>query len=87
LKGDGVLKKMLNIGYNNTVSTDKIVSILDTDSAPARRLMKNSKDEMMLIDATHGKKALSVIIVESNHVIVSAVDRKTLSKRIDDLCL
>ncbi|MDI9215971.1 DUF370 domain-containing protein [Clostridium tertium] len=78
---------MLNIGYNNTVSTDKIVSILDTDSAPARRLIKNAKDEMMLIDATHGKKSSSVIIVESNHAIVSAIDRKTLSKRIDDLCL
>ena len=75
---------MLNIGFNNSIIIDKIVSILDIDSTPVRKIVKNAKDEMMLIDATKGKKTLSVIVVESNHIIMTAMDRKTLVKRIED---
>lgn len=77
---------MLNIGFNNSIIIDKIVSILDIDSTPVRKIVKNAKDEMMLIDATKGKKTLSVIVVESNHIIMTAMDRKTLVKRIEDSC-
>lgn len=72
---------LLNIGYNNTVSKNKVVAVVSADTAPIRRLKDQARKENRLIDATNGKKTNSVIITDSNHVVLSALSPETLSLR------
>lgn len=76
--------KFLNIGYDNNVNVDKVVAVLNSDSAPGRRLIKNASESQLLLDATEGNKTLSIIVTESGHVIKSAIRAETLKKRIDE---
>ncbi len=72
----------INIGYGNIVSMDKIVSIVNPESAPIKRLMNEAREQGLLIDATHGRKTRGVIITDSNHVILSAVQPETMVHRL-----
>lgn len=72
---------LLNIGYNNVVFKNKVVVVVSADTAPIKRLKDQAKKENRLIDATNGKKTNSVIITDSNHVILSALSPETLSLR------
>lgn len=76
--------KMLNIGFQNHIPENKIVAILSSDSAPTRRLISEAKDRGMLVNACYGRQATTVILTTSNYIILSAIDRKTLSKRVED---
>ncbi len=71
----------VNIGYGNMVMTSKVVAILSPDSAPMRRLKEDARERKMLIDATQGRKTRAIIITDSDHVILSAVQVETLMQR------
>jgi regulator of extracellular matrix RemA (YlzA/DUF370 family) len=72
---------LVNIGFGNTVVNARIVAIVTPSSAPMKRLREDAKNEQRLIDATHGRKTRAIIITDSNHVILSAVQPETLSQR------
>jgi len=72
---------LLNIGFGNIVVSDRIVAIMTPNSAPMKRLKEDAKDGERLIDGTHGRRTRSIIITDSNHVILSAVQAETISQR------
>ena len=78
------MSKFINAGYENNVNVNKVVAILNSDSAPGRRLIRNAKESQLLLDATEGNETLAIIITESGHVITSAFRAETLRKRIDE---
>ena len=75
--------KLINIGFGNMVSTDKIVSIISPDSAPAQRYIQQAKERCMLIDATQGRKTKSIIFTMNDKLILSALQPETLAGRFD----
>lgn len=75
--------KLINIGFGNTVSADKIVAIVSPDSAPIKRMVQDAKDSGIAIDATFGRKTRAVIIMDSDHIVLSAVQAETIASRID----
>ena len=75
--------KLINIGFGNFVSDIKIVSIILPDSAPVKRLITEARQEGMLIDATYGRKTQSVIITDSQHVVLSALSPDMIAQRND----
>lgn len=74
---------LINIGFGNMVNTDKIISIISSDSAPAKRLVQKGREEETLIDATQGRRTKSVIFTESNRIILSALQPETLALRFN----
>jgi hypothetical protein len=79
------MKKMqlINIGFGNIVSVERIISIVSPESAPIKRIVQEAKDSKMAIDATYGRRTRSVIIMDSGHVILSAVQPETVAGRVD----
>ena len=75
--------KLLNIGFGNIIALDKVVSIVSTDSAPIKRLVQEAKDNKMAIDATYGRKTRAVIVMDSGHLVLSAIQPETVAARID----
>jgi extracellular matrix regulatory protein A len=78
---EGKYHTPVNIGYGNMVMASKVVAVLSPDSAPMRRLKEEAKERRMLIDATQGRKTRAIIITDSDHVILSAVQVETLLQR------
>jgi hypothetical protein len=76
---------MLNIGFGNVVAASRVVAIVSPNSAPVKRLKDEARDEKRLIDVTHGRKTRSVLITDSNHVILSAILTETISHRLSTL--
>ncbi len=74
-------RTVVNIGYGNMVMTSKVVAVLSPDSAPMRRLKDEARERKMLLDATQGRKTRAIIITDSDHVILSAVQVETLMQR------
>ncbi|MDL1967613.1 MAG: DUF370 domain-containing protein [Deltaproteobacteria bacterium] len=74
-------QKLLNIGFGSTVVADRIVAIVQPNSAPMKRLRNEAKDNKRLVDATQGRKTRSMIIMDSNHVVLSAIQAETISQR------
>lgn len=74
-------QKMLNVGFGNMVAIDRIVAIVSPESAPMKRLREEAKNAKKLIDATQGRRTRSLIITDSDHLILSAVQVETLSNR------
>ena len=77
------MAKLMNIGFGNMVSTDKIISIISSDSAPAKRMIQKGKEQETLIDATQGRRTKSVIFTENNKIILSALQPETLAGRFN----
>lgn len=75
--------QLINIGFGNFVSAQRIMSIVSPDSAPIKRLVQESKENKSAIDATYGRRTRAVIIMDSGHVILSAVQPETVAGRID----
>ena len=73
--------KLINIGFGNMISEDKILAIVDADSAPIKRMISEAKSQGKLIDATYGRKTKAVIISDSEHIILSAMTLKALTDR------
>lgn len=74
--------KLINIGFGNIVSANRIISIVSPESAPIKRIIQEARDRSMLIDATYGRRTRAVIIVDSDHVILSAVQPETVAHRL-----
>lgn len=74
--------ELINIGFGNLVSAQRLISIVGPDSAPVKRLIQESRDRGMLIDATYGRKTASVLIMDSDHVILSALSMEKLAPRL-----
>ena len=75
--------KFINIGFGNIVAADRIVSIVSPDSAPIKRLIQDAKDEGRVIDVTCGRRTRAVVITDSDHVILSAIQAETVANRLD----
>lgn len=75
---------ILNIGFNNIVSKNRIIAIVQPDSLPIRKLRKNAEESGKLIDATQGKRTKAIIVTDSDHVILSAISVETLIQRIQN---
>ena len=76
------MPQLINIGFGNIVVASRIVSIVTPTSAPMKRLKEIAKQNKKLIDATHGRKTRSIIITDSDHVILSAVQPETIAQRL-----
>jgi regulator of extracellular matrix RemA (YlzA/DUF370 family) len=75
--------RFINIGYGNMVAVDRIVSLVSPDSAPIKRLIQDAKDQGRVIDVSCGRKTRAVIITDSDHVILSAIQAETVANRLD----
>ena len=74
--------KLINIGFGNIVSANRIVAIVCPESAPIKRIIQEARDAGRLIDATYGRRTRAVIIADSDHVILSAVQPETVAHRV-----
>ncbi len=74
--------KLINIGFGNIVSANRIIAIVSPESAPIKRIIQEARDEGVLIDATYGRRTRAVIICDSHHVILSAVQPETVAHRL-----
>jgi hypothetical protein len=72
---------LINIGFGNVISGDRVIAIVNPESAPLKRLKEEAKDEGKLIDATYGRKTRAIIITDSNHIILSAIQPETIAQR------
>ena len=75
--------KLINIGFGNIVSANRLVAIVSPESAPIKRIIQEARDRGMLIDATYGRRTRAVLIMDSGHIILSAVQPETVGGRID----
>ena len=73
--------KLINIGFGSMLAAQRVLAIMDPDSAPIKRVMQEAKDRGMLIDASYGRKTKSVILMDTDHVILSAMTPETLGAR------
>lgn len=76
--------KFINIGFGNMVASNRVVAIASPDSAPIKRLIQESKDAGRVIDVTCGRRTRAVIITDSEHVLLSAIQTETIANRLDD---
>ena len=74
--------KLINIGFGNIVSANRIIAIVSPESAPIKRIIQEAKNKGSLIDATFGRKTRAVIVTDSEHVILSAVQPETVASRL-----
>ena len=74
--------KLVNIGFGSMVATGRMLSVLSPDSAPIKRMIQEARDRGMLIDASYGRKTKSVILMDTDHVILSALTPETLTARM-----
>ena len=76
--------KLINIGFGNMVAAGRLVAIVSPESAPIKRIIQDARDRGSLIDATYGRRTRAVIITDSDHVILSAVQPETVANRVVD---
>lgn len=76
--------KLINIGFGNIASANRIISIVSPESAPIKRIIQDARDRGSLIDATYGRRTRAVIVMDSDHVILSAVQPETVANRLYD---
>ena len=74
--------KLINIGYGNMVSSTRLISVVSPDSAPIKRLVQEAKDRGMCVDATYGRRTRAVILMDTDHVILSAIQPETIAARL-----
>ena len=76
--------KLINIGYGNMVSSEKIVAVVSPDAAPVKRIVQEAKAKGLAVDATCGRKCKAVIITESDHVVLSALSPEAIGNRSEE---
>ena len=74
--------QLINIGFGNMISSSKLIAIVGPESAPIKRIVQESRDAGRLVDATYGRRTRAVIIMESDHVILSAIQPETIANRL-----
>ena len=77
--------KLINIGFGNVVNADKVIAIINPDSAPIKRMIQNAKDSSMAVDATQGRRTKSVIVMENHQLVLSALQPETLTNRFHNI--
>jgi len=82
LAGEGMEIKLVNIGFGNIVAANRIVAIVSPESAPIKRIIQEAREKGVLVDATYGRRTRAVIIVDSGHIILSAVQPETVANRL-----
>ena len=78
---------MLNIGYGNLVLASRVIAVISPQSAPMRRLREDAADRGKLVDATQGRKTRSILVTDSDHVVLSAINPETIASRLSDVDL
>lgn len=76
--------KLINIGFGNMVSASRLIAIVSPESAPIKRIIQEARESGTLIDASYGRRTRAVIITDSDHVILSAVQPETVANRLND---
>ena len=76
--------RLVHIGFGNMVAADRVVAIINPSSAPLRRLREEARSAGLLVDATQGRKTRAVLIMDSRHVIISAIQPETISARFEE---
>lgn len=76
--------KLINIGFGNMVSAERLVAIVSPESAPIKRIIQEAKERGTLIDATHGRRTRAVIITDSDHIILTYLQSETVANRIEE---
>lgn len=76
--------KLVNIGFGNMINANRLITIVSPESAPIKRIIQDAKEKGLLIDATYGRRTRAVIIMDSDHVILSAVQPETVARRLND---
>jgi len=74
--------KLINIGFGNMISANRLISIVSPESAPIKRIISDTREKGMLVDATYGRRTRAVIIMDSGHVILSAIQPETIAGRL-----
>ncbi len=74
--------RLINIGFGNIVSAERLIAIVSPESAPIKRIITEARQKGMLIDATYGRRTRAVVVMDSGHVILSAVQPETVAHRI-----
>jgi hypothetical protein len=75
--------RLLNIGFGNVVSSHRIIAIIGPDSAPIKRMIQDARENGRLIDATYGRRTRAVVVMDSDHIILSAVQADTVAHRLN----
>lgn len=75
---------LINIGFGNIVAGNRVIAIVSPESAPIKRIIQEARERGMLIDATYGRRTRAVIITDSDHVVLSAIQPETVSHRLND---
>ncbi len=75
--------KLINVGFGNMISANRAVALVSPDSAPIKRLIREAEDRGMLVNATYGRRTRSVVVMDSKHVILSAITPEKLATRLD----
>lgn len=76
--------RLINIGFGNMVNVGKLIAIVSPESAPIKRIVQEARDKGSLVDATYGRRTRAVIIMDSDHVVLSAVQPETVANRLND---
>lgn len=76
--------KLINIGFGNMVSANRLVAIVSPESAPIKRIVQDARERGTLIDATYGRRTRAVLVTDSDHVVLSALQPETVANRLDD---
>ncbi len=77
--------ELVHVGFGGIVAANRIVAIVSPDSAPVRRLVQDAKERRMAIDMTYGRKTKAVILLDSGHVAMAAIQPETIANRLDNL--
>ncbi len=81
MKNDAVDPRLINVGFGNIVAANRIIAIVAPDSAPIKRIIQEARERGSLIDATYGRRTRAVVITDSGHVVLSAVQPETVAHR------
>lgn len=77
--------KLINIGFGNLVSSNRIIAVVSPDSAPIKRIVQDAKANGMLVDATCGRRCKAVLVTDSDHVVLSAISPETIGNRTEEV--
>ena len=78
------MSRYISIGYGNIVNADRVISVIATEAAPIKRMIQNAKDNGMAVDATCGRKTKAVLVMDSGHLLLSALLPQTIAKKMED---
>ena len=74
--------KLVNIGFGNMINADRVIAVVSPESAPIKRIVREAEDRSMLVNATYGRRTRAVVVMDSEHIILSAIQPDTISGRL-----